>query len=361
MEQMKCTQCGTLIQGGRFCPKCGSPAPQTQVPAGQTPMPTGQSVNMSQEKSESKGKKKAVVPIVVSVLLCLVIIGTGISASTIFIIRNGFSKASVKSAVRKVEFTKMKVGSLVKIKNGDKKEKKEKLPDLIYDSIAPSFREKMGDRETALKAIEDIIEEDFVQDFVSEKAGDYMSDILTGSGKGTIEVDELVDLLKENRDELANLTEGSYKFSDKDFKAMEDYLKHNDVLESLQLSELKEDNRSAFDTVQNLCSYIVFAILLCVCVIMIIGLFFVNRKFKRSMIYVGVSLLFIGVLDCVIGMMTGKAAAVMNDIMAVGEDIYMTLLSPARTCSLILGGCVILAGVLAVVLPLILGKRQKTA
>lgn len=356
MEQMKCTQCGTLIQGGRFCPKCGSPAPQTQVPAGQP-------VNVSQEKSESKGKnegkgKKAVVPIVVSVLLCLVIIGTGISASTIFIIRNGFSKASVKSAVKKVEFTKMKVGSLVDIKNGDKKAK---LPDLIYDSIAPGFREKMGDRETALKAIEDIIEEDFVQDFVSEKAGDYMSDLLTGSGKGTIEVDELVDLLKENRDELANLTEGSYKFSDKDFKAMEDYLKHNDVLESLQLSELKEDNRSAFDTVQNLCSYILFAILLCVCVIMIIGLFFVNRKFKKSMIYVGVSLLFIGVLDCVIGMMTGKAATVMNDIMAVGEDIYMTLLSPARTCSLILGGCVILAGVLAVVLPLILGKRQKTA
>lgn len=359
MLKLKCTQCGTEIQpGGRFCPKCGC-AISTEQGIQVTGMTQGvadscsvQTVAPVQSEGEKK-KKSSAVSVILSIFVSLLLILLGTAASAVFIVRLGLMPSAIENAVSEVEFAELKTGALSGSGN-----KRETLPELIYDSLSPQIQLQMIDRDTAIEAIEDIMEEDFVQEFVAEKVNDYVTDILMDSGDGEIKVDEVVSFLKDNKKDLEGLLNDTYHFSDADFEAVEEYLTENKILDSYQFSKIRRGNRSTFDMIQRFSSYGVLAILLGLCVLFVVCLFIINRKFRRSMVFIGVSFLVIGILDCVFGTGIDQFSEILNDLVELGKGFYSTLLAPVKVSSFVVGGSMIAVGVLVAILPQIFRKKQ---
>ena len=364
MSTFKCTQCGTQIQeGGRFCPNCGcvvsvpyatntSQMAVSTFSAAQTPI---QTVQDGRKKAGRAGEKITAASVLLSFLLCFFLIILGTAAGAVFLLRRGLGQAAIESAVQRIEFAQLKTGELSG--SGDKQET---LPDVIYDNIEPEFRVYLGeDRETAVGTIGDVLEEDFVQDFVSEKVNDYAKDILTDSGEGKIEVDEVMDFLKDNQRELERMVDDQYHFAERDFDSVEQFLKDSEVLESFRLSKIRRENRSGFDMVQRLCSGVLFGVLAGLCALLVVGLFLVNRRAGRALVYIGVSFLFIGALVCVGGVMINQAAEILNDLLSLGDKFYRALMTPVQIYSFIFGASMMFVGILAVVLPQVFGKKPK--
>ncbi len=373
MSQTVCTQCGTELSGEeRFCPKCGhvveketqaqvAAAPKTEMQAQVTAAPEMKTADVSptvteQPASGRRGKKLTPLSVVLSILICLVLILLGIGASLTGIVKMSLGETAIETAVGNVELAELKTGQL-----SGSGQKNETLPQMIYDSIEPGFKEYMPEEEEALEAIEEILEEDFVKDFLAEKTQDYVSDILTGSGDGRIKVKEVTDLIRKNRKKLEDLTQGKYRISDSDIEDVREYLEQNHVLEDLDLSELQDENETAFDLVQNLFSYWMLGLLAGLFVLFVVLLFLANRRFRRSMVYLGISLLLVGAADVTLAIMTGRISGLLNDMLRLGEKFYGALLSPVRTNSFIVGGCTLLVGLLALILPQVFRKKRPAA
>lgn len=359
MLQLKCTQCGTQIQpGGRFCPKCGcvvSPEQRSQVTdvtqsaADRRPVQAAPPV---QNEGANK-KKEAVASVILSIFVSLLLILLGVAASAVFIVRQGLTQSAIESAVSKVEFAELKTGALSGSGN-----KKETLPELIYDSLSPQIQADMADRDATIATIEDIVEEDYVRDFVAEKVNDYVTDILTDSGDGEITADEVVSFLKDNKKDLESLFNNDYHFTDADFDEVEEYLTQNKILDDYRFSKIRRTNRSTFDMIQRFSSYVVLAILLGLCVLFAVCLFFINRKSGKAMIFIGISFVVIGILDCAFGIGINQFAKVLNDLVELGKGFYTTLLAPVKRTSFIVGGSVIAIGALVAILPQIFSKNK---
>ena len=385
MSQKVCTQCGTELSGEeRFCPKCGhvveketqgqaaaAPKTETQAQFAAVPetkaqvqfvaAPEMKTADVSptvteQPVSGRRGKKLTPLSVVLSILICLVLILLGIGASLAGIVKMSLGETAIETAVGNVELAELKTEQL-----SGSGQKNETLPQLIYDSIDPEFKEYMPEEEEALEAIEEILEEDFVKDFLAEKTQDYVNDILTGSGDGRIKVKEVTDLIRKNRKKLEDLTQGKYRISDSDIEDVREYLEQNHVLEDLELSELQDENETAFDLVQNLFSYWMLGLLAGLFVLFVVLLFLANRRFRRSMVYLGISLLLVGAADVTLAIMTGRISGLLNDMLRLGEKFYGALLSPVRTNSFIVGGCTLLVGLLALILPQVFRKKRPAA
>lgn len=366
MSQIKCTQCGTMLQGGeRFCPTCGAAVLETPAAAnpvsaadtetGVTQMISEDSVNgraSGQSEGGKKGRKLTVSSVILSIIFSLLLIVLGTAASAIFILKQGMGRAAIESAVSNVEFAELKVGAFSGSGQND-----QTLPELIYDSIDPQFKAYMPEEKEAVAAIEDFLEEDFIQDFVAEKTNDYVSDMLTGSGDGEIKVKEVMTFLKHHQEELEELVPFEYHFTSNDFDDVESFLKETKVLDDYKLSKLRKGNSTAFDMIRWICSNWMLGICLGVCAVLMIIMFFINRKFRRTMLYLGISVLLIGILDCVAGAMFGSFSEIMNDRLDLGKGFYNALLAPARMWSFITGSCMIVVGMLAAILPQLLRKK----
>lgn len=373
MQQIKCVKCGTEIsEGGRFCPNCGSPVEVVQsnaviAPAPAGSMPAAQTISGGEvpkqapglTESKKSGKKITVASVLLSVLFSLLLIILGTGTSVFFIVRQGLGEAAIESAVSNVKLAELPTSAL-----SGSKDKKETLPELIYDNISPKFQSYMPDRKEAIARIEDFLEEDFIQEFVAGKVNDYVTDILTDSGDGKIEVKEIMDLLQDHKRELNKLTQSGYQLNDRDFEDIENYLKQKDVKDALndfKVSTLSKENRTAFDMIQWIGSNLLLGILLGVCVLLVVILFLVNRRFRRTMVYIGVSLVLIGGLDCVAGVILGQLSDILNDIVGLGKEFFNALFAPTRMWSFIVGGSLILVGLFAIILPQVFRKKKVAA
>ena len=360
MSQVKCTQCGTELSGKeRFCPRCGHAVEETQAQATAAPETETADVPLvvtEQPASGRRGKKLTPLSVFLSILICIVLVILGIGTSLAGIVKMSLGETAIETAVGNVALAELNTAQLSG--SGDRGET---LPELIYDSISPEFKDYMPEKEEALDAIEDILEEDFVKDFLAEKTQDYVSDILTDSGDGRIEADEVTDLIRENRKKLEDLTQGAYRITDSDIEEIGEYLEQNKVLENMELSQLQGENKPAFDLVQNLFSYWMLGILAGLCLLFLVLLFLVNRRFRRSMVYVGISFLIVGAADVVLAMMTGSISDMLNDALKLGKNFYVTLLSPVRINSFIVGGCTLLVGLLGLILPQVFRKKRPAA
>lgn len=352
MQQIKCTKCGTEIQeGGRFCPKCGSPVEAA-------PMVSGGAVPQQAPgltESNQKGKKLTASSVILSIIICLLLVLLGTGTSVLFIVRQGLGEKAIESAISKVDFAEMQTSAL-----SGSRDKDETLPELIYDNISSNFRSHMPDRREAIKAIEDFLEEDFIQEFVAAKTSDYVTDMLKGTGDGRIEVDEIMDLLEDHKKELNKLTESGYKLTDRDFEDIENHLTRNVDLNDYKVSKLRKKTPE-LDMIKWIGSNLLLGILLGVCVLLAAVLFLINKHFRRTMVYLGVSFVIIGVLNCTAGAMIGMLSGLMNDVVSLGKEFFNALFAPTRMWSFIVGGSLIFVGLLAAILPQVIKKKKVVA
>ena len=353
MQQIKCAKCGTEIQeGGRFCPKCGSPVEAAPMASGGEVQQQAPGVT----ESNKKGKKISAGSVILSIFISLLLIILGTGTSALFIVRQGLGETAIESAVSKVDFTEVQTSAL-----SGSRDKNETLPEFIYDNISSNFRSYMPNRREAIKDIEKFLEEDFIQEFVAAKTSDYVTDMLKGTGDGKIEVEEIMELLEDHKKDLNKLIQSDYKLTDRDFEDIEYHLTRNVDLDDFTVSELRKDNRTTFDAIKWVGSNLVLGILFGVCVLLAVVLFIIHKRFRRTMVYLGVSIILVGILDCAAGFVFGMISGVLNDIVSLGKGFYNALFAPARMWSFIVGGSLIFVGLLAAILPQVFRKKKVAA
>ncbi len=350
MSKIICPQCGTENDGsGSFCQECGCLLPMTE----QAPLPQTEELP---KKAPGKAVRKGVaIPILLSVVLLIALV----FSSAIFLIRKGFGGDALENVITKIDFTELEVGRLV-----DAADKHATIPQLIYQQISPEFKVFFGEEEEAVESIGDLMEEDFVKEFIAQKADDYVTAVFTGSKSGKIKPSEVRDFLEDNQKEIQDLAQIEYQLTDEDFDEVERYLKDNeDILDQFSLSEIEKENddlEALLGLVRKLSSYVTMGVFLVLALLCIALLAFYVRNVQRTLAYAGSSFLLAGALVMLAaGVLTARGIAVLNDAYRLGEEVYATLLSPLKTDSLILGGILLAAGCVAIVLPLVMRAVSK--
>jgi hypothetical protein len=193
--------------------------------------------------------------------------------------------------------------------------------------------------------VEEILDEDYVRDFLSDKIDDYIDDLLYETGDGAIDADELIDFLEENNASFAKIT--GYYFKDYDYDNIKDSLRK--PLKSTRLSNYRDDYETGFNAVRNLLSYGFMTIMLALAVICAVVIVVLSRPKSNSLFNIGASFGIIGLLDFVVVLGIGNMAHKFNKVWQLGTRFWQKLLSPMKSAGIVTGLVLLIIGIILLI------------
>lgn len=300
---MYCGNCGSEIpNNSTFCGVCGAPV----------------------------GHKKH---IFACILLTIFVILFGFTASLVVIARKSIDESSIRKFVKSIDISDIDAEFI----NGSSADT---LSEYICEVSWDEFGIKLSEGD-----VEEILDEDYVRNFLSDKIDDYIEDLLYETGDGSIDVDELIDFLEKNNDSFAKIT--GYSFSDYDLDNIKDSLRK--PLKSTRLSNYRDDYESGFGVVRNLLSYGFMAIMAGLAGICAIVIIILSQPKSSSLINIGVSCGIIGVLDFALALRIGTMAHQFNKVWELGTRFWQKLLSPMKNAGIVTGLVFLLIGVILLI------------
>lgn len=330
---MVCEKCGNMIQAGeKFCMKCGnSMEPEQQL--NKTYEEKKMQVESEAEGSAGgKGGSK-----VLSVMLCILIVLLGVSASTIFVVRHAVSEEEVENLVDEVDISEIKVGFLM---GGSK-------TTTLAETVS-GFGQKYFDNALTSKDAAKIMDEKFIRKFVSKKLNDYVEDIFYETGDGIIEEDELESLLEKNAEKMQEIT-GLY-FGEEEISFLMKEMQTDDALKNTDLSAYRDENPAPFSLVKNLLSYWLMSLFLILAVLLIVYIFYLQKKKIKGFFYLGVSVIAVGVTEFVLAALVSRLGVELNGTISFGRKFWQLLFEPVRTMGTSIGIVLVIAGIVCLLI-----------
>lgn len=329
---MFCENCGSVInEEMKFCDKCGAAV---------------------KGNKKAPVREKAIIK-VLSVFLCVLLVLSETCAGIIWLVRSAASQDAVDDFVDHISIAEIRVNALVH------SEKKKELAAYIAENAEGDTAGYMTE-ENLVK----FFKTRFFKDFAKDMLNVYVRDLFKNTGDGVITKDDLEDLLDENQVEICKIlgiedirTEDEYMsvISTREIwtnvkRSVLDaeYLK--DVWEYSDLSEYRNDHPQAFSMIRTLCSYWMAGILLAVSICLAVGLFFLQVKKAKWFCYMGSSMLITGIMIFIPGLLTGVLADKLRKALDLGKEFWQLLLEPVKSSSLRVGGGLMAAGTLMILI-----------
>ena len=229
------------------------------------------------------------------------------------------------------------------------------LTDMIYDFLKDQDIEGLDVDKDALA---NFIEESTVSEFLSDKAADYIEDMISGTENATLTTDELMSLVTDNK-QLLEDTFG-ITLDEETLKTMEEAIDEADlgsVIHEQILSEVRNtsiagdtDLGQIFDIINALCEDRIFITLWAIVAVLIIALFFSNRmRFGGTMICSGICSLFVGAVLCAPLLAADTLLPQLGDMSPQISQLLNTFIgaiAPVHYGVLIAGGVLLIAGII---------------
>lgn len=384
-----CNNCGSpLSDNARFCTACGAAAEIKTEPVEQTIAETIEApVEVPVEEPavvETPVEAPVVIPVqppvvqesvepvaakaprkinagfgktLLSVFLCLIAFILFTGAGIGLVTRLSLEKSSIKKTVDSLDVAKINISKFT----GDTENKTVSKFLSAHKLSILSFEEKSLDK---------LLNEKFVKEFISSKTSAYANDVIKGTDKAEITVDDIVDLISDNWDKICDdlglpvmIEYSGVKLAKKDIvsifkKALNQSIGSN--LEKVSMSEIKESNKFIFTIAQYALSYVCLGIAAGVAFVLLIIVVIMNIRYRGGFKYMGFTTLFAGLIILVLGIgMMSFLPGVLDGVVEIGKTTYKALFSRSYLFALIIGGATVVYGVVFVLIGSLLRKSFK--
>lgn len=326
----KCTVCQkVVVDQVRFCSQCGNNSfesmdvpvnngdlmPKT-VPAATT-TPAAEEPVAKPAKTVSTGAKVA------SVFLSILLVTITFAISMLIVFKATFSEkntAAIASSFAE-DITDVKLGQLL----GEDEDVT--LDEYIYDQFDTTYQLFVSERD-----IRKLLEENFISEFIVEKVEDYTSDLFYNNGRGTLDADEIIELLDDNSKTIEKAT--GYALTDADLNNLEESLEDSIDWDDLKLSTYTTGN-IVFSTLRVAFSPAVLVILSIIACLLTLWIFVICKSKKYAFCCVGIDLLITGILNGIFALATFIIATPLKELLSFLSDAIDKLFVPARSCALL--------------------------
>lgn len=197
------------------------------------------------------------------------------------------SQGALEASIQKINYTGIELGELLADSNLDiDVQEGDTTIDVVYEALT-----KHGRVDISRGDVEEIFEETSFTDYISEKLSGYARYAVTGAEPDEITAREIVRLVKENKDEIEEITD--LRITSEDLDELEDYLEEDGVLDALSLDridELMKENK--VDKLRTFLSDTVLMIIIIVALLVLIGdivlISLLHRRVKAPLSYIGI-------------------------------------------------------------------------
>lgn len=302
------------------------------------------------------------------------VVGTGAKVGSVFLsilaflltftllvalfVKLTFSQGALEASIQKIDYTGIELGDLladsdldIDVREGDT------TIDVVYEALTEHGRVNISRDD-----VEKIFEETTFTDYISEKLSGYARYAVTGAEPEEITAREIVRLVKDNKDEIEEITD--LEITSEDLDELESYLEEDGLLDSLSLDKIDETmEENNVDSLRTFFSDTVLMIIIIVVLLLLIGdivlISLLHRRVKAPLSYIGIPILTGGLLFTTIFIVINiMKSRFFEEIQAIYNSIK-PLLASILTRGILIGIITALIGMLMVAGYIIIKKRQK--
>ena len=242
------------------------------------------STSAPQKKEKRKLPPRGFLPVFVSVILCFLMVVLMIPTILLYEARNIVDEDFILSVLEEInlkEVTSDAVSNVVDIDTYDEDDMVEWVSNALNEALENNeLSEYIQIDEFSPELVEDLIYDTTLLDFISEHTAGFCSDLLTGENSHSIEAKDIESFLKKNKEFLEEefnmdlSTEARKEIAESIFVAMD--------VEEISVKELMGSSAKSLESTMELVNMVlsayVFLPLLLTLLLLLVGLFLVNRK-----------------------------------------------------------------------------------
>lgn len=295
---------------------------------------------------------------IVSITLFLLSMVLGITASTLYVVREALSREYVNQAVYDMTLGDIGIGFWYGY-SGQEVTLDEYMTDVINSSGVISVQQRDVKR---------LLDCDFVKTFTADRFNRYVSDFIYGTGEGTITVQEIIGLLDDNWEE----TESVLGIDSQDVKGNAKADIKSEVLDgayeklvqdihfgSFTLSNFRKEYPVVINAAHTMVSYPAIAAMAALAVLFWIIILFMNIRYCGGFRYIGRCMSLIGIVNLAAAGAMYVLPVVLNRLFGLGYGFYIAFFN-LQVRNLLYAGAVILGcGILITLMGKLLRKIRK--
>lgn len=340
-----CSCCGySILPTDKFCPKCGQTLAGNQF---SEETAAAADTNFISPSNEAYYQTASVIP------KKGVSVGQVIASIFLSFFMLIFASYGIFALLVKVTLSSDSLGNVVShfISDAtlafDNSDETEKMSTYIADAIS-----EYTDNTIDNSYIEEILEKDYVQDFISDKTNAIIDDFINNTGDGYITEDEVTDILDQAYDDLSD----DFDIDNDDFEKFK-----SDFTESLNLEQFNVDTyRIESFFVNNVLSIMLSYPLIITCLALAFIFYILLIVINKSGMVSGIIGIFISLMPLGAGITGFVLPSVFNNMFDMGISFYRALLQKPCIFAVSIGGGLLLVSILLLVISAIIhGKKKK--
>ena len=338
--------CGAAIpEDGAFCEKCGTPVAiqksdpikETEEKTKKTKKPEKTKVKKIKPEKTKAEKKKSTQPkfgfTILSVILCILVILTGSLANIIFLTRHALSEEAIENLVKDFELSGLKMGFTG-----------EEFSSLTLSEYIVENQNSLHMPDIQEEEIEELLQEKFIQRFLSNKAIAYIEDLFYDTGEGIIKAKELQKLWMDNADKIYEITRT--RWSEQELRLTLEMMEEEGFLDVLDLSIYRDQNPGPFLLVKYLFSYWMGIALLIVAILLSVSIFLLQKRNSRGLSFMGSIFIVVGIFNFLAGILGNTFSSLLNRRISLGHSFWKLIFESIRTTEFITAAALISSGII---------------
>lgn len=205
------------------------------------------------------------------------------------------------------------------------------------------------------ESIEEVLNASFLSDFLADTISDYVSFVLYDEGKGYIKVEDIIELIEDNRKKVERLADN--EVSARFLVMVDDAVRSSGILEAMDFREVEDANEGLFTTVRFCFSGIVEVILAAIALLMIVIIFVLRKDRHKAFSKTGRAFVVTAVVDLLVVGGTVAGVIFLNKAYPFGTEIYNAVLSPIRMWGAAEAGVFVVVGIVFIIIGKIVKRK----
>ena len=223
----------------------------------------------------------------------------GITASTLFLVRESLTTQSVSQSVKNMTLGDTGIGFWFG----------QQGQDVTLDEYMTDVFNSSGVVSVQQKDVKKFLDSAFVKNFVTDRLNGYISDFMYGTGEGSINVDEVMSLLGDNWAEVSVKLGIDIHFG------------------SFTLSKFRKEFPVIMNVASSLITYPAMLSMAAVAVLLWFIILFMNIRYCGGFRYIGRCMSAIGIVNLAAAGAMYVLPVVLNGIFGLGYDFYISFMS----------------------------------
>lgn len=269
----------------------------------------------------------------------------GITASTLFLVRESLTTQSVSKSVKNMTLGDTGIGFWFG----------QQGQDVTLDEYMTDVFNSSGVVSVQQKDVKKLLDSAFVKNFVTDRLNGYISDFMYGTGEGSINVDEVMSLLGDNWAEVSvKLGIDNAKVNGKtqdDIRAEVLTGVYNRLVQdihfgSFTLSKFRKEFPVIMNVASSLITYPAMLSMAAVAVLLWFIILFMNIRYCGGFRYIGRCMSLIGIVNLAAAWAMYVLPVVLNGIFGLGYDFYISFMSLQVMRALFAGTGFLMCGII---------------